>query len=78
MAIRLKGGQDGLDTFELAQGAALQLVAILTANSVSFYCEPWVDSWWHITVNGEAGDRVEKRLKSDKTLYRRLPRAKEA
>lgn len=78
MALVIKGGADGLDIFEMRQGAAMRLAGILTSNSVSFYCEPWVDAWWHITVNGEAGDRVEKRLIDDKTKYRRLPRAKEA
>jgi hypothetical protein len=78
VALLIKGGPDGVAIFEMHEATAQRLAAILVANTVSFYCEPWVDGLVHIAVNGGTGDRVEKRLKDDRQEHRRLPNAKEA
>lgn len=68
MALIVKGGHDGVAIFEMAQAVAQHLAAVLTANSVSFYSEP-SGSKWRITVSGEAGPRLHKRLTDDKRKF---------
>lgn len=70
MALQVKGGHDGIAIFEMDQFVMANLVCTLVISSVSFYCEPWSDGLYHITVNGAARAHVAQMLKDADHKFR--------